>query len=192
MDKVRVPEGQSGIWRVERFKHEGFAAMLSSVKDGYRSCPEGEYTRLMRGRQLVMSDVPAEMRDHAEPVWRATGHVLLQGLGLGMVLAAILKKPEVQRVTVVELSQDVANLVWPTYAGDPRAELVIADAMTWKPPKDAFYGVVWHDIWDDLCADNLPQMKTLTRRYARKCAWQGCWGRSHVEYQERQTRRMFA
>ena len=185
IEKVSVPEGKSGHWRVERFKHEGFAAMLSAIKDRHRACEEGEYTRLMRGGTLVMSDTPAEMRDHYEPVRRARGHVLIQGLGLGMVLQAVLKKPEVERVTVVELSEDVGALVWPTYASDSRAELVIADAMTWKPPKGAHYGAVWHDIWDDLCSDNLSAMKTLTRRYARKCDWQGCWGREVIQYNVR-------
>jgi hypothetical protein len=38
--------------------------------------------------------------------------------------------------------------------------------------------VAWHDIWNDLCGDNLPLMARLNRRYGRSVEWQGAWGQS--------------
>jgi hypothetical protein len=38
------------------------------------------------------------------------------------------------------------------------------------------YGMVWHDIWDSFCGDNLPEMTRLKRKYGRRADWQGCWG----------------
>jgi Spermidine synthase len=113
MSPVQVPEGTSGDWRVEKFvvSPEDSARSLFSYRD--RAPSPGTYTRLMRGRTVVMSDVPAEMRDHWSAVHHATGSVLINGLGLGMVLQACLEKPEVTDVTVIEFSADVIRLVAP-------------------------------------------------------------------------------
>jgi spermidine synthase len=182
---VTVPEGQSGEWRVERFTVSEEAAKfdhLRSMFSSRRYTPAGRYTRLMRGGTVVMSDTRDEKRDHVSFVQAARDHVLIHGLGLGMVLQAVLQKPEVECATVIESSADVIALVAPHYAG-PRVEIIHADAMTWTPPKASFFGAVWHDIWDDICADNLEQMKTLHRRYGRRSAWQGSWAREYCERQ---------
>ena len=74
--------------------------------------PVGTYTRLRHSeRGIVMSDIPHEMLDHREPVSHARGHCLINGLGLGMVLAAVLKQPDVTDVTVIEVDRDVIDLV---------------------------------------------------------------------------------
>jgi hypothetical protein len=181
---VTVPEGASGEWRVERFTVSEDAARMdqlrSSFRPGGRGIRAGTYTRLYRGRTLVMSDTPAEKRDHMFFVHAARGNVLIHGLGLGMVLGAVLLKPEVEKVTVVEASPDVIALVGPSYP-DPRVTIVQADAFAWQPPKGERFDAVWHDIWDDICSDNLDQMKTLHRRYGRRAAWQGSWARELCE-----------
>lgn len=161
-----------------------------AFKGGGRSCRPGTYTRLMRGSTLVMSDTPDEKRDHYDFVRRARGHVLIHGLGLGMVLGAVLGKLEVSSVTVIELSQDVINLVGASY-DDPRVTIVCADALTWEPPKGARFGAVWHDIWDDICSDNREDMKLLHRRYGRRSTWQGSWGRELMEYYARRDGRLY-
>jgi spermidine synthase len=126
-----------------------------------------------------MSDTNAEMRDHMQFVCQASGRVLINGLGLGMVLGAVLAKDSVTHVTVVELSQDVIDLVAAHYACD-RLEVVCCSAFDYKPPKGLRYNAVWHDIWDDLCGDNLPEMTKLKRKYGSKTDWQGCWAEGQV------------
>lgn len=188
--QVTLPEGTSGNWRIERFTISKEDTMLALFGYGSRAPRPGTYTRLMRGGQIVMSDTPAEMHDHYEPVRRARGRVLINGLGLGMVLQACLEKSEVEHVVVVELSEDVISLVAPHYQeryGD-RLTIVNADAYTWKPV-DARYAVAWHDIWDDLCVDNLEGMARLKRKYARRVDWQGCWAQAEVRaYRDRNRR----
>ena len=179
IDQVTVPAGELGKWRVEKFtvteEDSKLCALRSLCNNGRGSIHPGTYTKLIcEGRGIIMSDTPDEMRDHIEAVRRAKGHVLINGLGLGMVLGAVLKKPEVERVTVVELEPDVIALVSPYYACD-RLEIVNASAFEYAPPKYARYGAVWHDIWDEICADNLPQMTKLKRKYGRRALWQGCW-----------------
>lgn len=178
MEKVSLPEASSGIWRVERFKTDrlDFRSLMAG-----RDVPIGEeFTRLMRGSVLVMSDTPAEMHDHYYAVRKARGSCLINGLGIGMVLKNILLKQEVTDVTVVEISRDVLDMVSPHYA-DPRVEFVHASAFDYSPPKGKRYGMVWHDIWDYICADNLPEMHALHRKYGRRTDWQGSWCRAQCE-----------
>lgn len=178
LEKVNLPEMARGPWKIERFRVErpDLHAMLRG-----RGIPVGEeFTRLMRGSTVVMSDTPAEMRDHYAAVRRAKGSCLINGLGIGMVLKAVLKKPEVTDVTVVDVSQDVIDMVAPHYA-DERVVFVCADALTYQPPKGKRYQMVWHDIWDYICANNLEQMHALHRKYGRRTDWQGSWCRDECE-----------
>ena len=174
LKKVTLPEGRKGPWVVERFTTD--RTDFSSMMHG-RPVPVGEtFTRLMRNGFLVMSDTPAEMRDHWEPVYQAKGSCLLNGLGIGMVLKNILEKKEVTDVTVVEISQDLIDLVAPHYS-DPRVSYICADALEFQPPKGKRYQMVWHDIWDGICSDNLPDMARLHRKYGRRTDWQGSWAK---------------
>jgi spermidine synthase len=181
---VTIPEGQSGIWRVERFTISEEAAQFQSLrmafKGGGRTARAGIYTRLMRGGTLVMSDTWDEKRDHYWFVRQARGRVLVNGLGIGMVLNALLLKQDIEHVTVVEKSPDVIALVAAHYAC-PRFTVVEADALEYRPPVGERFGAVWHDIWDDICADNLPEMHRLHRRYGRRADWQGSWARELCE-----------
>ncbi len=153
--KSTVPEGTRGPWRVERFTVTQKDVAIYNLRlafspgMGGRQVPPGTYTRLMRGTTLVMSDTPAERRDHSYAIRMAKGDVLVNGLGLGLVATAMLAKPEVTSVTVVEKSADVIALVAPHL--DPRLAIIEADALAWTPPKKANYGAAWHDIWDDIC-----------------------------------------
>lgn len=191
LQKVDIPEGESGDWKVERFtvsdEDAKFNNLRAAIGASSRWIMPGEYTRLTHCGYVVMSDTPVELRDHFEVVDRAKGQVLIHGLGLGVVTEACLRKPEVDHVIVIEISEDVIKLVG-TYLKERwgnRLTILRADSLTWKPPKGFRYDVVWYDIWPDLCADNLGDMKLLHRRYGRRCDWQGSWGRSIVESHNR-------
>ncbi len=189
--KVDVPEGESGPWRVEQFTVNGGGSAFSFLTGKGRGVPVGTYTRLQRQGAWgpTMSDTPDEYRDHIDAIRMATGHVLLNGLGLGCVLQCCAEKSEVTKITVIERSEDVIALVAPHYQekyGD-KIEIIHADALEYTPPKGIRYGVVWHDIWDNMCEDNLPQMHTLHRKYGRRTDWQGSWGRSLTERRKRET-----
>lgn len=178
--KVDIPEGTAGDWTVERFTiHADSPGLLSFALKG-RRLPPGQYTRLIHKRRgCVMSDTPAEKADHYEFVKQAKGKVLINGLGIGMSLNAILKNPDpaslVSKVTVIEVDRDVIDLVAPHYLNDPRVEIVHSSAFDYLPPKGDRYDAVWHDIWDSICSDNLSEMATLHRKYGRRTSWQGSW-----------------
>lgn len=189
--ELDVPEGKSGTWSVERFTVDGDETIrkIQDMMDifhgnGSRFVPNGSYYRLRDDSTIVMSNTPAEIRDHKDfrsEVRRRGGHVLINGLGLGMALEMIM--PFAEHVTVVEKSLDVIRLVGDHYLNKFAGKLTIvhADALDYVPPKGARYTVVWHDIWNTMSADNLPEMHKLHRKYGRRCDWQGSWGRDICE-----------
>ena len=183
---VTVPDGESGNWRVESFtitedeaKFENMRSAFSFTNRGRYVYP-GDYKRLMRGGTIVMSNTAAEIDDHSKFIniaKRMGGHVLINGLGLGVCLKAILESDKVEKITVIEKSQDVINLVGNSFLPDKRVVIHHCDALEYKPPKNERYAAVWHDIWDYITPENLPDMHKLHRKYGRRCEWQGSWAR---------------
>jgi hypothetical protein len=191
MDRLKididVPDGISGEWEVETFevKDRELMPSLEMIKTGRGCVHGGTYKRLIRGGHgwngvTVMSNTRDEIRDMIGFIYRAEGSILINGLGLGVMLKALLQKPQVTDITVIEISEDVMKLVAPYY-NDPRLTIIHADCFTYEPPKGKKYDCVWHDIWDNICSDNLEEMKTLHRKYARKTGYQASWCRSNVE-----------
>lgn len=189
--KVTVPEGTSGDVRVARFTVGGtdaFMERLAMMKGG-RGVRQGTYTGLYRRGGLWMSDTPDERRDHmgflSEVLRAGDKRVLVTGLGLGMVVAGLAEIPSVEHVTVVDIDPDVIRLV------GPHVQRLLADAGKGclvvqgdaKDPKswvgaEPMWDSAWHDIWKDLCTDNLPEMASMSRRYARRVGRsQEFWGR---------------
>ena len=183
--KINVPDGKSGNYEVETFTVREDDARLMRIRSIFGSgrglIQPGEYKKLKRDGVMVMSNAPDEIRDFMPFVHRSRGSVLVNGLGLGVLLRALLAKDEVEEVTVIEKSADVIKLVAPTYAHDKRLTIIHADAFEYKPPKGKRYNCVWHDIWDTICSDNLPEMKTLHRKYGRCSDFQLSWCRRECE-----------
>jgi hypothetical protein len=182
MDKVSVKEGGSGAWKVSTFTISKLDARMSVFSYGCRAPKAGIYTKLTCNGETIMSDTDAEMIDHVKAVRVSKGHILINGLGLGMVLLNCMNKPEVTKATIIEMSPDVIALVGPHYKsmyGD-RINIIQANALEHKPPKGERYGMVWHDIWPTISCDNWNDMKTLHRRYGRCSDWQGSWAREQV------------
>ena len=190
-----IPEGEFGRWKVERFtvEEESLGRMHYALEG--RDVPAGTYTRLVRRRSengvtgdvalwdtLVMSDTPAELDDHMDfwgYVRLLRGHVLIHGLGLGCAVRMALQAGA-ERVTVVELDRDVIAHVAP-YLDPRRVAVVQGDAFILRHPVGSRWSVVWHDVWDELCEDNLPLMTKLHRKFGGRCDWQGSWSREFLE-----------
>ncbi len=197
-----LPEGKSGNVTIERFTVSKRDAEMDSLRSAIscggrgsgRFTPAGTYTMIREGGTLWMSDTPDEIRDHLGFIGKATGRVLIHGLGIGVVARACLLKPEVTAVTVVELSADVIKLVRPwlhrqAYAADTSLEVIEGDALTYKHAKGRRWECAWHDIWPDICPDNLETMSTLHRRFARRVDFQDSWVRDLLKARKRQEQR---
>ena len=195
-----VEHGKAQIKHVTPSKEEAaFASMRAAFGGGRGYIAPGEtLCQLFVGGTLWMSDTSDERRDHWAPVHYAKGHVLIAGLGLGMVALACALKPETEKVTVIEINADVIGLVVPYLrkaleeAGrDPdMLEVIEADIFTWKPPKGQMYDCIWFDVWADVCTDNLPEYGKLNRRFARRTAgYRGAWVEDLLKYQKQRERR---
>jgi hypothetical protein len=192
---VDVPEGTCGKWSVEKFTISETDAsrynMFLAFKPGgaARSVKPGTYTKLMAKGAFdpIMSDTPAEIRDHFWFVRNASGKVLVTGLGLGVVTNALLLKPDVGHVTVIEVEPDIIKLVGGHYQakfGD-RLEIIQADAYKWVPEPPRFRGMfdyAWHDIWPSICSDNWNEIKKIKRHYQHWVTVQECWVEEEVKY----------
>jgi spermidine synthase len=184
--EINIPDGVSGDYKIETFhvKKDDFSQKISLFKTG-RGVPEGTYKRLMRNGDVVMSNTPDEIRDFSYFLRQAHGSVLINGLGLGVLVQALIDKPEVKQITIIEKSQDVLNLVASHYEKSNKVTIIHADAFDYKPPKDVRYNAVWHDIWDFICADNPKEMGTLHRKYGRIADYQESWCKEECKRQKR-------
>ena len=181
--KSTVPEGTHGEHSIDKLVLTKDDVALFNLREElhgtHRTISPGSYTRLMRGSTVVMSDTPAELEDHHVPVHRAKGVCLVAGLGLGVVAESMAAKSEVERVVVIEKSLDVIALVAKHMRKQSdKIDIVHADIFDYKAPKGTHYGAIWFDIWDTICSDNLPEMRKLTKRYAKRTEWCGSWARA--------------
>lgn len=183
--QVHPPLGESGNVRVARRTTTEAEALLLNLNRknellrGWRAYP-GTWTFLLLNGETWMSDTPDEIADHLPFIHAAEANVLVTGLGLGVVTQALLRKPSVRRVDVVEYSAHVARLIGPTFAADERFHLHVADAWTWTPPEGVVYDHAWHDIWQQLDPANIPEFERMRARYRGVARNQACWAEEYV------------
>jgi hypothetical protein len=200
LPKVDVPEGEVGNFRIMRFvvpRSEAISFNARQMGRGVegRSILPGAYTKLLdcgKG-EIWMSDTTAERKDHEavyEQCKQRGGRVLIHGLGLGMIVNAVLELPNVEHVEVWELEQDVIALVGSHLKakfGD-RLTIVPGDVFEYRPKKGEHWTVVWHDIWPSLASRNLKPMQKMCARWKNYCEWQECWGRDFCRWMAKEER----
>lgn len=188
-------------WRLERLRimHECGDDEFSRTMKLERQIPPGPYCTLSRrateremedneyvkaeGYMPIMSDTPAEINEHQHAFMYAGGRVLIHGLGLGVLVSALLAAPHVDHIDVVEIDPDVIALIGPYYTHDPRVHIHQGDClrMDWSPEIEWDY--VWHDIWSDISWKNLdPELAEhgisygmLFDTFADRAGTQGAW-----------------
>ena len=168
---VRVKPGTSEHFRIDEFTIDSEHARAFNLREMWnrtrRFIKPGTYTRLRGdGRGVIMSNTPAEIDDHREAVNLAQGDVFIAGLGIGMVLEAMLSKADVHSITVLEIEPEIIGLVAPYYADEPKVSILCGNA--WEPtalPDGKRFDFLYFDIWDTICGDNYREMKDLNRLY---------------------------
>ncbi len=193
--ECRVPDIKGENWEIETFEVDtnSLQYAIHAINSGGRTCDPGTYKRLMytggTWKDTMMSNTPAEIRDHNKFLLAAKGHVLINGLGLGIIIEALLLDSDVTKITVIEKDVEIIKLVAPHFANEEKLEIIHADAFEYQPPKGIKYDCVWHDIWLNITSDNLPEMSKLHRKYGRKTDWQGSWSKKECQRMKREENR---
>jgi spermidine synthase len=187
-----IGEKTVGIASIEHYEITKLDAMRDSMR-GIWTLP-GKVAILKVNGKTFMSDSKNEHRTNYEVVHRATGDVLIAGLGLGMILHPILQKEDVSSVTVVEKFGDVISIVKPTIESD-KLTLVEADIFAWRPEKGKKFDVIYFDIWADICTDNLDQISKLHQQFKNfkaKDGWMSSWVVDELRRRRRMESRCYA
>lgn len=204
-----IPEGTKGAFAVSHFEFGQPSARMMIGKDPMIS--PGKYVQLVQmdgnfNNRVWMSDTDNEQRTNTSVIRHAKGDVLIAGLGIGMIVLPIFRKPEVQTITIVEKHQEVIELVLPALQAQLEKEagpmaphrvhrsfrVLHADIYTWEAPKGAKWDCIYFDIWGDQSTDALNDMAKLKRRFARRKrpdGWMGCWRESELRVRRERERR---
>lgn len=207
--RVGVAQRQ-GPWRIDAIEAvPGDVNTWIEQAEQLPPTPAGWYTALYhQDRGLVMSDVPGEIAGSL-PFTDAVAamrkpHVLIAGLGLGIVPAWLLARTSVWRVDVIEIDPDVIELITRDrrqpyapndWTAHPRLHVYQGDAHTWWPSdylhcalhtacamwRGTGWDAVFFDIWDTISARNLPSMHRLHRRFGRRADRMWSWERTECE-----------
>lgn len=185
----KLQPGESGDAVVTHFTVSQSQSRFTALQPG-GYVPAGDYVQLNVGGVLMMTDTRHEQLTNYDVVRASKGHVFIAGLGIGMICHAIADKREVKKITVLEKSQGVIDLVAPSLP--KKVEVVQGDIFDHKPTKGTLYETIYFDIWPDICTDNLPEMGKLHRRF-RRCltpdGWMDSWCRDSLKARQRRERR---
>jgi len=186
-----LPEGKKGVAEIRHMEIGEDLAKFSMIREivtggRERSVKPGRYVQLLVGRRLMMSDTQMERETNSEFVERAHGDVFIAGLGIGMVLPPLLKKPNVDSIFVAEKYQDVIDLVAPAFKGAIKSKRLVirrTDVFKMRLPKTRF-STIYFDIWPNIHADNLKEMASLCDRFKpclKRGGWMDSWMRKELK-----------
>ncbi|MBQ2719559.1 MAG: hypothetical protein IJF73_05775 [Clostridia bacterium] len=164
---VRLPHKKSGRWEL---RTQVLRPCEAFVRDDFRVLSDGRmlpslgffmeefpYPAVLEGGREWMTLMPNETVTTLPAVRAAHGRVLTFGLGLGYFAFHASEKPEVESVTVVELSADAVALfrenILPLLPHKEKVSIVLSDAFDFLDtmPRDAYdfaFADIWHDVGD--------------------------------------------
>ena len=122
---LSIPEGQKGNMRIEHMQTPpGTPMMLVPARTAYNRGDISQVTNVawttpttwhtLRDDDGVWTtDMPCEIEQQQKLLEGMSGRILIGGLGIGLVATLLGRERDVRRMTVVEQSQDVVDLVLP-------------------------------------------------------------------------------
>lgn len=187
---------EKGVARISKYDFSTENDPLYNVRDSLQTgglfrMYDGKYVRLVVNNELMMSDTAMERKTNRHFIDAAKGRVLIAGLGIGLILEAILDKKQVTEVVVIEKYQDVIDLVHPIFQ-HKKLQVICADIFEYDMPKTEKFDCIYFDIWADICEDNLKEMTILHRKYrknkATKDSFMASWMREFLQKQRARER----
>lgn len=143
-----------------------------------------------RSGTIWMSLTKMEIESQMHHIAAAHGHTVIAGLGMGFVLFNILAKPEVTKVTLLEIDPEVVALMdrvtdWRKWPGVEKLTIVMGDATEWETGQAVDF--LYADIWEHLgWSQAVPTTRAIQYNTGAKLVgWWGQefdfidWGRVH-------------
>ena len=178
--KLALPEAKDGDITLSYGEYEAGEIFQYDMPDfnGRLVVPKlAFYTRKVRfpaiyeGNMPWVSVCPSEINSMRADIARASGKVLVLGLGLGYYAYMCARKEDVSKVCVVEINEKIINIfkkhVLPLMECADKIELVCADALKFTDSiKDGEYDFVYCDIWEG-AVDGAEPYKALKKNEKR-------------------------
>jgi len=174
---LSIPDGSSGEYSIRRFSYPAGHVfelahlehrILGRQESGKVSWPHATYWHeLNQGGVRWMLDTPHEQAQHYKSLHGFRGDVLVAGLGIGFAASVLAMRPEVNSVTVVEVSKDVIRLVAPHVREPHKIKVVNNDAMAFLRDQKCHFDFAFFDIWINQTAEVLTDVVCPLRELAR-------------------------
>lgn len=182
-DVPKYREATLGDWRLVNGK---MPPLIRGYYSGLGVPQHKVNPTLMHKGAVWMSITPMELESQAPHVHFAKGHTVICGLGMGMVLYNILRKPEVTKVTVIEKDKAVIAM-FPMIAdvckwkGIEKLTIVNADAT--KHKMDEPVDFLCSDIAGTIgAAENFKQLKKMNKNIKPRLIAQWCGEFDYLDY----------
>jgi hypothetical protein len=157
---IAIPEAKLTVgedtWEIHHMKlpaGEIERANMRTMLFGHRVEPlkfkrPTTWHELLQNGGRWMSDLPIEQFQHRRHLPDMRGHVLVGGLGLGLMVTMLGLSKRVTRITVVEIEQSVLDLVAPHTRSAHPVEYVCADLREFvKAAATREFDSAFMDIW---------------------------------------------
>lgn len=165
-----------GRWELKYEKYPPYRAVVCDdmqMLDDYREIAplgffdeEFSFLAILEDKNEWMTLTPVDVDTCDEAIAQAHGKVVTFGLGLGYYAYMVQRKPEVESITVVELSRDVIKIfkenILPYFEHPEKVKIVNLDAFEYAEkimPSEKF-DLAFVDTWRD-AGDGVPMYKKM-------------------------------
>jgi len=121
--------------------------ILKSIDDGGRFHTEAPSTLWDRWDLLQPMMIDNEYERETNQIFldNAFGHVLIGGLGVGLIIKAVEDNNNIASITVIEKNQRIIDLIVPQSNFNSKVTVIQGDIHTYLPTKQ--YDTIWLDDW---------------------------------------------
>ena len=173
---IKIPDVKDGDWEFKNECYPAYRGVISAdmiIDEDFTEVPplgffeeDFPFPAVLEGGNEWMTLTPVDLDTSEDAIAAARGRVVTFGLGLGYFAYMASEKPEVESVTVVELSPKVIELferhILPQFPHREKIKIVNADAFEYAEgimPSESF-DFAFVDTWRD-ASDGAPMYKKM-------------------------------